>query len=61
MGRKTVELPGIRGRVKLKKTCCRSEPRCRGCPVVVMRLQRLDTTGLSDKKLAKAVKKARRT
>ncbi len=61
MSRGKVELPGIAGRVKLKKTCCRSAPRCTGCPVVVMRLQRLDPTGMSDKKLAKAVKKARRT
>lgn len=55
-----VRLPGI-GPVKVKKTCCRSEPRCKGCPVVVHRLQRLDTTGMSGKKLAKAVKRARRT
>jgi len=61
VSRKTVDLPGIRRPVKVKKHCCRSAPRCTGCPVVVMRLQRLDSTGMSDKKLAKAVKKARRT
>ena len=52
-------LPGIDKPVKVKATCCRSRPRCRGCPVVVMRLQRLDTDGLSEKKLRRAVKKAR--
>lgn len=59
VGKKTITLPGIRTPVKVKKHCCRSRPRCTGCPVVVMRLQRLDTDGMSDKKVRRAVKKAR--
>ena len=61
MGKRTVRLPGIAEPVRVKQTCCRSAPRCKSCPVVAMRLQRLDTAGLSKAKLAKAVKKARRT
>ena len=52
-------VPGLPKPVRVKKTCCRSSPRCTGCPVVVMRLERLDLTGLSRKKVAKAVKRAR--
>ena len=26
--------------LKAKKTCCRSSPRCRNCPVVMARLER---------------------
>lgn len=59
MSKRTVSLPGFPKPVKVKKKCCRSRPRCKGCPVVVMRLQRLDTGDMSTKKLAKAVKKAR--
>lgn len=57
---KRVRLPGL-GEVKVKGSCCRSEPRCKGCPVVAHRLGKLDTAGMSDKKVAKAVKRARRT
>lgn len=59
MSRAKRVVPGLPSPVKVKKTCCRSSPRCTGCPVVVMRLERLDTTGMSAKKLAKAVKRAR--
>ena len=47
------------GPKKVKKKCCRSEPRCKGCPVVAMRAARLAATGLTGKDLKKAVKKAR--
>lgn len=45
--------------VDLDKKCCRSMPRCKGCPVVAMRTARLAESGLSGKNLKKAIKKAR--
>ena len=47
------------GPKKVKKKCCRSTPRCKGCPVVAMRAARLAEAGLTGKDLKKAVKKAR--
>ena len=44
---------------KVKKKCCRSAPRCKGCPVVAMRTARLTESGLSGKDLKKAIKRAR--
>ena len=46
------------GAKKVKK-CCRSTPRCRGCPVVLLRTARLADAGLSGKDLKKAIKRAR--
>ncbi|MDG3012734.1 hypothetical protein G4X40_21580 [Rhodococcus sp. D2-41] len=42
-----------------KKKCCKSSPRCLRCPVVVHRMQKAATHDPSDKKLVKALKKAR--
>ena len=53
-----VRVPGFAKPVTVKRTCCRSRPRCKGCPLVVARLQRLPD-GLSDKQLKKAVRAAR--
>lgn len=47
------------GAKKIKKKCCRSRPRCKGCPVVLMRTARLQESGLTGKDLKKAVKRAR--
>ena len=47
------------GAKKVKKKCCRSQPRCKGCPVVLMRAARLQESGLTGKDLKKAVKRAR--
>jgi hypothetical protein len=33
-------------RVKAKKRCCKSDPRCKRCPVVLRRLER---AGLADR------------
>lgn len=44
-----------------KKNCCRKETRCVKCPVVVMRMQRLEAEGATGKELKKGLKKARST
>jgi hypothetical protein len=49
----------ITGAKKVKKKCCRSAPRCKGCPVLLMRAARLQEEGLTGKDLKKAVKRAR--
>jgi hypothetical protein len=49
----------ITGAKRIKKKCCRSTPRCKGCPVVLMRAARAAESGLTGKELAKAVKRAR--
>jgi hypothetical protein len=44
----------------VKKKCCRSKPkRCRRCPVVALRLSRIDRLGLTGKALKRAVRAAR--
>ncbi|HEY0641103.1 MAG TPA: hypothetical protein VGD67_26010 [Pseudonocardiaceae bacterium] len=45
---------------KVKKKCCRSQPRCKRCPVVAMRRSKLEAAGLTGKKLKRAVKEARK-
>lgn len=49
----------LTGAKKIKKKCCRSTPRCKGCPVVLMRAARLNDAGVTGKDLKKALKKAR--
>jgi hypothetical protein len=49
----------LTGAKKIKKQCCRSSPRCKGCPVMLMRAARLADAGVSGKDLKKALKKAR--
>ncbi|NUT93777.1 MAG: hypothetical protein HOY78_17330 [Saccharothrix sp.] len=44
------------GKIKVKKKCCRSDPRCKSCPVTVMLKQRKKAL----KKAAKAAKKAKK-
>ena len=49
----------LTGAKKIKKKCCRSTPRCKGCPVLLMRAARLQEAGVEGKDLKKALKKAR--
>jgi hypothetical protein len=49
----------LTGAKKIKKQCCRSTPRCKGCPVLLMRAARLADAGVTGKDLKKALKKAR--
>lgn len=44
---------------KTKKKCCRSLPRCGKCPVLQLRLVKIDAAGISGKARKKAVKAAR--
>ncbi|WP_330250147.1 hypothetical protein OG874_28325 [Nocardia sp. NBC_00565] len=45
--------------LKPKKKCCRKKTRCLKCPVVIMRMKRLEATGCCGKELKKGLKKAR--
>lgn len=49
----------LTGAKKIKKKCCRSSPRCKGCPVLLLQAARLSEAGVSGKDLKKALKKAR--
>lgn len=42
-----------------KKKCCRKKTRCIRCPVVIMRMKKLEKEGASKKELKKGLKKAR--
>ena len=45
---------------KVKKNCCRSKPkRCSNCPVVALRVNKIEKLGLTGKALRRAVKAAR--
>ncbi|KOX12135.1 hypothetical protein ADK67_47590 [Saccharothrix sp. NRRL B-16348] len=44
------------GKVKVKKKCCRSTPRCKSCPVVVL----LEARKKAEKKAAKQERKERK-
>ncbi|WP_433268532.1 hypothetical protein ACQPZF_04495 [Actinosynnema sp. CS-041913] len=43
---------------KIKKKCCRSEPRCRRCPVTALRKAREKAIKKAGKAARKAAKKA---
>lgn len=45
--------------LKPKKKCCRSKTRCVKCPVVIMRMKKLENEGVTGKDLKKGLKKAR--
>ncbi|MCZ4079459.1 hypothetical protein O1W68_16045 [Rhodococcus sp. H36-A4] len=47
--------------LKPKKKCCRKKTRCIKCPVVIMRMKKLEDQGVSGKDLKKGLKKARST
>lgn len=45
---------------KVKKKCCRSKPkRCARCPVVALRLHKIESRALTGKERRRAVKAAR--
>lgn len=45
--------------LKPKKKCCRSKTRCLKCPVVIMRMKKLENEGATGKELEKGLKRAR--
>ncbi|WP_169811481.1 hypothetical protein [Nocardia harenae] len=45
--------------LKPKKKCCRKKTRCVKCPVVIMRMKKLEAAGVSGKDLKKGLKAAR--
>ncbi|MFC3960647.1 MULTISPECIES: hypothetical protein [Nocardia] len=45
--------------LKPKKKCCRKKTRCVKCPVVVMRMKKLEAAGVCGKDLKKGLKAAR--
>jgi hypothetical protein len=45
--------------LKPKKKCCRKKTRCLKCPVVIMRMKRLEADGCCGKDLKKGLEKAR--
>ena len=47
------------GKVKPKKKCCRKKTRCITCPVVIMRMKKLEASGASKKELKKGLEHAR--
>lgn len=47
-------------RLKPKKKCCRSKPRCKRCPFVVSKVRKAETMGLCGKDLEKVYKRARK-
>ncbi|MEU4765508.1 hypothetical protein AB0H12_19840 [Actinosynnema sp. NPDC023794] len=48
------------GKVKVKKKCCRSTPRCKSCPVVVLLKAREKAAKKAAKQERKERKKARK-
>ncbi|MFI9011349.1 hypothetical protein ACIGNX_29340 [Actinosynnema sp. NPDC053489] len=48
------------GKVKVKKKCCRSTPRCKGCPVVVLLKARDKARKKAGKEAAKKAAKQER-
>lgn len=45
--------------LKPKKKCCRKKVRCIKCPVVIMRMKKLEASGASKKDLKKGLDLAR--
>lgn len=61
--KKVKDMTKVRARLasgKVKKECCRSDPRCKSCPTVVHRLNRMNALELDDAALRIAVRNARR-
>ena len=58
MGKGKVKASKVSG-LKPKKKCCRKKTRCLKCPVVIMRMKKLEGEDLSKKELEKRLKKAR--
>ncbi|MGV0811718.1 hypothetical protein ABQF34_07115 [Mycolicibacterium boenickei] len=47
-------------RLKPKKKCCRSKPRCKRCPLVLHKVRKAEHNGLRGKELDKVFKRARK-
>lgn len=47
--------------LKPKKKCCRSQPRCKRCPVVVQKVRKAELNGIRGKRLEKVFKRARKS
>ncbi|WP_305094363.1 hypothetical protein [Prescottella sp. R16] len=58
MGKGKVKASEVSG-LKPKKKCCRKKTRCLKCPVVIMRMKKLEDQGATKKELKKGLKKAR--
>jgi hypothetical protein len=48
-------------RLKPKKKCCRSKPRCKRCPLVLHQVRKAEHHGASGKELDKVFKRARKS
>ncbi len=44
---------------KPKKKCCRSKPRCKRCPLVLLKMRQAERSGVRGKELEKVYKRAR--
>lgn len=51
---------GKLAKAKPKKKCCRSDPRCKRCPLVIHQLRKAEAGGLHGKELAKVFREVRR-
>ncbi|KJF21568.1 UNVERIFIED_ORG: hypothetical protein FNL38_10258 [Nocardia globerula] len=51
--------PSKVSQLKPKKKCCRKKTRCVKCPVVIMRMRKLENNGASKKELKVGLKMAR--
>lgn len=58
MGKGKVKASKVSG-LKPKKKCCRKKTRCLRCPVVIMRMKKLEDEGATKKELKKGLDKAR--
>ena len=53
--------PAAFARLKPKKKCCRSKPRCKRCPVVLHKVRKAEHNGVHGKELDKVFKRARKS
>lgn len=58
MGKGKVKASKVSG-LKPKEKCCRKKTRCLRCPVVIMRMKKLEDEGATKKELKKGLDKAR--
>ncbi|MEE2035119.1 hypothetical protein [Rhodococcus chondri] len=58
MGKKKIDASRIAD-LKPKKKCCRKKTRCLKCPVVIMRMKKVENDGSSKKQLRKHLDKSR--
>jgi hypothetical protein len=47
-------------KIKAKKKCCRSKPRCKRCPLVLHKVLKAEHQGIRGKDLDKVFKRARK-